>query len=110
MNKFMLASFFAMALFAAGFTVDSDFARASTTLVGSTIQDVSPDGHTVTVRTSKGESLTLNVADREAIKGVKKGDQVSLEIGPDDRVHKIIKLGADSGMRELPRGRSAESE
>jgi hypothetical protein len=88
---------------------------AASTFIGSTVLDVDSDGRMVTIRTDKGESLTLAVADPGLIKGVNKGDQVSLELGPDDRVNKVVKVDgvADtsrSGARDTQKGRSSESE
>ena len=72
---------------------------AASTFIGTTVLDVGPDGRAVTVRTNKGESLSLVVADPAMMKGVEKGDQVSLELGPDDRVNKIVKVGEPTGPK-----------
>lgn len=86
---------------------------AASTFIGTTVLEVESDGQKVTIRTNNGEALSLVVADPEMMKGVNKGDQVSLELGPDDRVNKIVKVeagGESARPREAPKGRSSESE
>jgi hypothetical protein len=86
---------------------------AASTFIGTTVLDIESNGQKVTIRTNNGESLSLVVADPEMMKGVSKGDQVSLELGPDDRVNKIVKVeagGESARPREAPKGRSSESE
>jgi Cu/Ag efflux protein CusF len=82
--------------------------QAASTFIGSTIMEIQPDGHKVTIRTIQGEKYSLDVADPEAIKGVKQGDQVSLELDPQDRVHKIVKMGEPTGTP--PKKSSSDSE
>jgi hypothetical protein len=82
---------------------------AASTFIGTTVVDVGPDGRAVTIRTNQGESLSLVVADPAMMKGVQKGDQVSLELGPDDRVSKIVKVGENSSPSPS-KGKASESE
>jgi hypothetical protein len=78
--------------------------HAASTFIGTTILEVGSDGRQVTIRTTQGESWSLNVADPELLKGVKKGDQVSLELDAQDRVSKIVKTvpGETEGSRATP--------
>lgn len=69
--------------------VDTVF--AASTFIGSTVMEVASDGRQVTIQTAKGESWSLPVSDPELLKGVKKGDQVSLELDAKDQVSKIVK-------------------
>jgi len=82
---------------------------AASTFIGTTVLDVGADGRAVTIRTNTGESLSLVVADPAMMKGVAKGDQVSLELGPDDRVNKIVKVGESTGLPPA-KGKSSDSE
>jgi hypothetical protein len=103
----------ALALGQIGGSGSETVAFAASTFIGSTVLEIEPDGQKVTIRTNNGESLSLVVADPEMMKGVNKGDQVSLELGPDDRVNKIVKVetsGESARPREAPKGRSSESE
>jgi hypothetical protein len=62
------------------------------------------DGRQVKIRTLQGESFSLDVANPEVIKGVNKGDQVSLELDSQDRVNKMVKVG---GEAERPKPRTS---
>lgn len=68
----------------------------ATTFIGSTIERVEPDQQRITFRTREGQSWTLEVADDQLLhkEPLAKGDQVSIEIGANDKVTKIVKLGA----------------
>jgi hypothetical protein len=80
---------------------------ASSTFISSTITEIGPDGRQVTIRTMQGESFSLDVASPEVMKGVRKGDQVSLELDAEDRVNKIVKVG---GEAERPKPRMPSDE
>jgi hypothetical protein len=68
--------------------------EATTTFIGSTIVSIDHAEQTVTFLTLEGQSWTLPVADPNVLKNgqVAKGDQVSIEIDPSDRITKIVKL------------------
>ena len=113
-NILVTGSLLAVLVFAVGGLSgvgDGTAVQAASSFIGSTVLDVGADGRAVTIRTNSGESLSLVVADPEMMKGVQKGDQVSLELGLDDRVKKIVKVGGDSSTpSQAPKGRSSESE
>lgn len=69
---------------------------ATTTFIGSTIERIDPGQHMITFRTREGQSWTLEVADGNLLvkEPLSKGDQVSIEIGTNDKVTKIVKLEA----------------
>lgn len=68
--------------------------EAATTFNGSTVVGIDQTQRTVTFLTREGESWTLPVADPNILKKeqVSKGDHVSIEIDPNDRIINIIKL------------------
>jgi len=66
---------------------------ATTTFIGSTIERIDPGRQVITFKTREGQSWTLEVADSSLLKKpLAKGDQVSIEIGTNDKITKIIKL------------------
>jgi hypothetical protein len=79
-------------------------AWAGSTFIGSTVMEIGQDGRQVKIRTLQGESFSLDVANPEVIKGVNKGDQVSLELDSQDRVNKMVKVG---GEAERPKPRTS---
>lgn len=70
--------------------------HGATTFIGSTIERIEPDQQRITFRTREGQSWTLEVADDQVLhkEPLAKGDQVSIEIGANDKVTKIVKLEA----------------
>lgn len=78
-------------------------AYSDTTFIGSTIEALDAEGQHVTIRTAEGKSWSLQVASADLIKGLKKGDRVSLELGPDDRVNKIIKTESETPSPSSPK-------
>ena len=79
-------------LFLIGATVQTS--EAVSTFIGSTVLSMDQAQRTITFRTKEGQSWTLPVADPNILKKeqVTTGDQVSIELDPNDRVTKIIKL------------------
>lgn len=77
---------------------------ASTTLIGSTIEEIDVAGLKVTIKTDQGESLSLSVANAEVMKGLTKGDRVSLELDVQGRVMKIVKITPDLKFAPEPKG------
>lgn len=77
---------------------------ASTTFIGSTIEDIDLAGMKITIKTDQGESLSLSVANAEIMKGLTKGDRVSLELDVQGRVMKIVKITPDLKIAPEPKG------
>jgi Cu/Ag efflux protein CusF len=82
---------------------------AASTFISSTIMEVSSDGRKVTIRTAQGESWSLPVSDPELLKGVKKGDQVSLELDTKDEVSKIVKTEGQGEGNAAPRTKKEQA-
>lgn len=87
-------------------SVQSPDGGAATTFIGSTIERIDPGQQMITFKTREGQSWTLEVADSSLLKKpLAKGDQVSIEIGTNDKITKIIKLaeaGPGGGSPEPP--------
>ena len=66
-------------------------AFGDTTFTNSTVESVDQEGRQLTIRTADGTSWSLPVERVELMKGLERGDRVSLEIGSDDQVNKIVK-------------------
>lgn len=77
---------------------------ASTTFIGSTIEEIDLAGMKITIKTDQGESLSLSVASAEVMKGLTKGDRVSLELDVQGRVMKIVKTAPDLKIAPEPKG------
>jgi len=81
--------------------------EATTTFIGSTIENVDTGQQTITFRTQEGQTWTLGVTDPDLLKNehLTKGDHISIEVDPkSDKVHKIIKLA------EQPRSEPVRTE
>jgi hypothetical protein len=72
--------------------------NAATSFNGSTIVSIDQAQRTITFQTREGENWTLPVADPDILKEVRisKGDQVSIEIDPNDKITKILKASEPS--------------
>ena len=68
--------------------------QATTTFIGSTIERIDDAKQTVTFRTREGQSWTMRLADPTLLKKepLAKGDIVSIESDPNDKITKIVKL------------------
>lgn len=78
---------------------------AATTLTGSMIEEIDSDGLKITVQVARGgERLSIPVANAEVIQGVRVGDRVSLELDPQGRVVKIVKITPNLKEAPEPRG------
>lgn len=77
---------------------------ASTTYIGSTIEEIDLAGMKIIIKTDQGESLSLSVANAEVMKGLTKGDRVSLELDVQGRVRKIVKIAPDLKIAPEPKG------
>ena len=85
-----------------GFVISPAF--GDTTFTNSTVESLDRDAGLLTIRTGDGNAWSLHVESADLMKGLEKGDRISLEIGPDDQVKKIVK--SQSGGSE----RSSRSE
>jgi hypothetical protein len=63
------------------------------TLTSCTIEAVDSGAQRLTIQALTGETWTLSVANPDLIKGMNKGDRVSVELDPDERIVKIVKIG-----------------
>ena len=66
-----------------------------TKFVGGTIEEIDPAGLQVTIQTELGKMESLPLADAAVIKGLTKGDRVSVEMDEQGKVMKIVKLAPD---------------
>jgi hypothetical protein len=78
--------------------------EATTNFNGSTVVSVDHAQRSITFQTKEGQTWTLSVADPSVLKNeqIAKGDHVSLEIDPDDRVTKIIKISGVPSSTQTP--------
>ena len=81
--------------------------NAATSFNGSTIVSIDQAQRTITFQTREGENWTLPVADPDILKEVRvsKGDQVSIEIDPNDKITRILKA---SGPSPSPQSQSRD--
>lgn len=70
-------------------------ANPATTYTGTTVENVDTGKQTISIKTKKGESWTLKVADPEMLKkyNLHKGDLVSVEVDTNNTITKIAKAG-----------------
>ncbi len=80
---------------AAGAAVETKAAIAISTLTGVTIQSMNQEASQVTIHTANGQRLTLAVASRDLLQGLRRGDTCTLELDAEDRVITIVKIGLD---------------
>jgi len=59
--------------------------------IAGTIQAIDPAGLNIIVQTDQGKSEMLPVANADAVKGIAKGDSVSVELDAKGTVVKIVK-------------------
>ena len=69
-------------------------AEATTTFVRSTVERIDLTKQTITFQARDGQTWTLRVANPELLKkdSLAKGDQVTIEVNPNDEVKTILKL------------------
>ena len=69
-------------------------AEATTTFVRSTVERIDLAKQTITFQARDGQTWTLRVANPELLKkdSLAKGDQVTIEVNPNDEVKTILKL------------------
>lgn len=83
-----------MGLGAAGFVVSPEQAIGFTVFTKVSVQAVDTSAHSLTFRTTDGQTWTLTAASPDLLKDLHTGDICSLEIDSDDRVVKIVKAGS----------------
>jgi hypothetical protein len=72
--------------------------------VAGTIQAIDPAGLNIIVQTDQGKSEMLPVANADAVKGLVKGDAVSVELDDKGTVVKIVKTTTDQKKSSEPKG------
>ena len=79
--------------------------HAATSFNGSTIIGIDQKERTVTFRTKEGDKWTLPIDDPEFLQKEKisPGDQVSIEIDPNDKITKIFKPSHEPQTVQAPR-------
>ncbi|HSE58033.1 MAG TPA: hypothetical protein VLA99_04960 [Nitrospiraceae bacterium] len=90
MSKFLLATVATLAF--AGAAVLP--AEATTTFVRSTVERIDLSKQTITFQARDGQTWTLRVENPDLLKkdSLAKGDQVTIEVNPNDEVKTILKL------------------
>lgn len=90
MSKFLLATVATLAF--AGAPVLP--AEATTTFVRSTVERIDLSKQTITFQARDGQTWTLRVENPDLLKkdSLAKGDQVTIEVNPNDEVKTILKL------------------
>jgi hypothetical protein len=83
---------------------------AATSFNGSTIIKVDTTNRTISFRTREGDNWTLPVENPELLtkQEIAQGDQVSIEISPDDTITKIVKHSEQ--RQHVPRDTEERSE
>jgi len=104
MKPFVFAMVSLLLLLGVTFSPSQGTLVASTTFIGSTIEEIDLAGLKVTIKTDQGESLSLPVANAEVMKGLTKGDRVSLELDVQGKVMKIVKTAPDLKIAPEPKG------
>ena len=90
-------------LLCVGFVISPTF--GDTTFANSTLESLDRDARQLAIRTGDGNSCSLQVESADLMKGLEKGDRISLEIGPDDQMKKIVKSqsgGSERSSRNEP--------
>ena len=64
--------------------------------LGGTIQAVDPGGLNIILQTDQGKTELLPVANADAVKGLTKGDRVSVELDEKGAARKISKMSPES--------------
>lgn len=72
--------------------------------IGGTVQAIDPAGLNIILKTDQGKTEMLPVANADAVKGLAKGDRVSVELDEKGAVRKISKLSPESKDSPEPKG------
>ena len=71
------------------------------TFTNSVIEQVDPGTKKLTFRTVEGQSWSLDVNNADLLKGLEKGDRVSLELDSEDRIKNVVR-GEAYGEKSAP--------
>jgi hypothetical protein len=73
--------------------LQSGFAENATiqTFTNSIVEQVDPGTKKLTFRTLEGQTWSLDVHNSDLLKGLQKGDRVSLELDSDDRIKNVVR-------------------
>lgn len=71
--------------------------------IGGTIQAIDPAGLSIILQTDQGKTELLPVANPDAVKGLAKGDRVSVELDEKGAVRKASKASPESNDSPEPR-------
>lgn len=72
--------------------------------IGGTVQAIDPAGLSIVLETEQGKTEMLPVANADAVKGLAKGDRVSVELDEKGAVKKISKMSSDPKESPEPKG------
>ena len=88
--------------------LESGFAETATiqTFTNSVVEQVDPGTKKLTFKTLEGQTWSLDVHNSDLLKGLQKGDRVSLELDSDDRIKNVVRGDAhgDKGEQAKPAG------
>ncbi len=71
--------------------------------IAGTVQAIDPSGMNIIVQTDQGRSEMLPVANADAVKGLAKGDSVSVELDEKGTVVKIVRTTAQPKQSPEPK-------
>jgi hypothetical protein len=71
------------------------------TFTNSVIEQVDPGTKKLTFKTVEGQSWSLDVNNADLLKGLEKGDRVSLELDSEDRIKNVVR-GEANGEKNAP--------
>ena len=72
--------------------------------IGGTVEEIDHAGLQVTIQTEMGKKESFPVANAEVIKGLAKGDRVSVEMDEQGKVRTIVKTTPDKKVAPEPQG------
>lgn len=72
--------------------------------IGGTVETIDHAGLKITILTDMGKLQSLPIDSPDVIKGLAKGDRVSVELDEQGNVMKIVKTGAEQKTAPEPRG------
>ena len=83
----------ALSLSLLGPCIGSSLAENATiqTFTNSVIEQVDPGKNKLTFRTLEGQTWSLDVHNADLLKGLEKGDRVSLELDSEDRIKNVVR-------------------
>ncbi len=72
--------------------------------IGGTVEEIDHAGLQVTIQTEMGKKESFPVTNAEVIKGLAKGDRVSVEMDEQGKVRTIVKTTPDKKVAPEPQG------